>query len=128
MTSEPDNSDAHDISNDGQTALERGEQRYRNLFQFVPVPVFRIDRSELAQVFELMKADGVDDLVQYHEAHPEFLGFAMHSMKIVEVNRRAIELFGAPDAKEVLGPVARLWSESPEICLASMQRRYEGGA
>jgi signal transduction histidine kinase len=128
MTSEPDNSDAHDISNDGQTALERGEQRYRNLFQFVPVPVFRIDRSELAQVFELMKADGVDDLVQYHETHPEFLRFAMNSMKIVEVNRRAIELFGAPDVKEVLGPVARLWSGSPEICLASMQRRYEGGA
>jgi signal transduction histidine kinase len=128
MTSEPNNSDVHDTLNDGQTALERGEQRYRDLFQFVPVPVLRIDRSELAQVFEIMKADGVDDLVQYQEAHPEFLEFALNSMKIVEVNRRAVELFGARDANEVLGPVARLWSESPEICLAGMQRRYQGGA
>ncbi len=128
MTSELDNSEIYDTLNGGQTALERSERRYRNLFQFVPVPVFRIDRSELAQVFELMKADGVDDLVQYQEAHPEFLDFAMNSMKIVEVNRRAVELFGARDASEVVGPVARLWSESPEICLAGMQRRYQGGA
>jgi signal transduction histidine kinase len=120
---------SRDVStNHRPSVAEIGEQRYRNLFQFVPVPVFRIDRSELAQFFEGLKADGVENLFLYQATHPEFLGFALNSMKIVEVNRRAIELFGARDANEVLGPAARIWSESPEICLKSMQQRYEGGA
>jgi len=44
MTSGPNNSDVHGTLKDGQAALERGVQRYRDLFQFVPVPVLRIDR------------------------------------------------------------------------------------
>lgn len=104
------------------------EERYRNLFQFVPVPVVRIDRTELAETFKVLRADGVTNLLDYQATHPGLLSFALNSMKIVEVNQRAVDLFGASDAQQVFGSVVRLWSESPEVCLKSMQRRYEGGA
>lgn len=68
------------------------------------------------------------NLIDYQATHPGLLSFALNSMKIVEVNQRAVDLFGAKDAQQVFGPIVRLWSESPEVCLKSMQRRYEGGA
>jgi signal transduction histidine kinase len=113
---------------DHRNGHESGEQRYRSLFHFVPVPVFRINRSELASVFEKLKAEGVKDLFQHSDTHSGFHEFAMSSMKIVEVNRKAIELFGAQNAEEILGPTSRLWSESPEIALKGMQHRFHGGA
>ncbi len=50
-----------------------GEQRYRDLFQFVPVPVVRIDRTELAETFKDLRADGVTNLVDRQHPHDLFM-------------------------------------------------------
>jgi PAS domain S-box-containing protein len=107
---------------------ETSEQRYRNLFHFVPIALIQLDRTELAHVFETLKAQGVDDLARYIEDHPEFTEFAMNSIRIREVNRRTVALFGAEHAGQMLGPVTRLWTENPEIFRQSMAARFRGAA
>ncbi|MEI9929500.1 MAG: PAS domain S-box protein [Rhizomicrobium sp.] len=84
-----------DISADkkAKTALETSEQRYRTLFHFLPVAMVQLDRTELAGVFAQMHADGVRDLQDYFDAHPGFYEYAANSIQVVEVNRRAVELF-----------------------------------
>ena len=104
------------------------EQRYRSLFHFVPVRLIQLDRTELADVFETLKTQGVCDFARYIEERPDFTAFAMNSIRIREVNRRTVELFGAAHAGEMLGPVARLWTESPENFRQSMLARYRGAA
>jgi PAS domain S-box-containing protein len=119
-----------DISADkrAKTAVDASEERYRSLFHVLPVGLVQLDRTELAGVFKKLHVEGVNDLKQYFAAHPDFYDYASHSIKVVEVNQRTVELFGANDASPLLGPVARIWSESPEIIQRSMQARFQGAS
>ncbi len=109
-------------------ALEASETRYRNLFHFVPIPLIRLDRTELATIFETLKAQGIDDLGRHIDTHPAFTKMAMDSIKVVETNYQAVQLLGANDADALLGPVTRIWSESPEVFQRSMKARFSGEA
>jgi PAS domain S-box-containing protein len=117
-----------DISADkkAKTALETSEERYRSLFHFLPVAMVQLDRQELARAFEDLKALGVRDLMSYFGAHPEFYEYATNSIRVVEVNQRALELFGAREPRELLGPATRLWSEARDAIQQSMAARFAG--
>jgi PAS domain S-box-containing protein len=117
-----------DISADkkARTDLQESEQRYRSLFHFLPVPLVQLDRQELADKFRALRAEGVRDLGLYFDTHPEFFDYAMDAIKVVEVNRHAVELFGARNEDQLLGPATRLWSAGRETIKQSMQARFRG--
>jgi PAS domain S-box-containing protein len=119
-----------DVSVDkkARTNLETSERRYRELFHFLPVPLVQLDRQEVADKFRSLHEEGVEDLGQYFDAHPGFFEYAMGAIKVVELNRHAIELFGAREERELLGPATRLWSEALPIIKQSMQARFQGAA
>jgi PAS domain S-box-containing protein len=119
-----------DISADKRTRtdLEESERRYRGLFHFLPLPLVQLDRQELADKFRSLHEEGVRDLGLYFDTHPGFFEYAMDSIKVVEVNRHAIELFGAREQSELLGPATRLWSEASSVVRQSMQARFGGAA
>ena len=119
-----------DISADkkARTDLRESEQRYRGLFHFLPVPLVQLDRQELADKFRALHAEGVRDLGLYFDTHPGFFDYAMDTIKVVEVNRHAVELFGARDQEQLLGPATRLWSEGYETIKQSMLARFRGAA
>lgn len=114
-----------DVTAQRQETIER---RYRTLFHFVPVALIQLDRSELAKVFETLKAQGVHDLARHIDKHPDFTAFALNSIRVREVNLRTVELLGPEHAGQLLGPVAWLWTEAPEIFRQSMEARYRGAA
>jgi signal transduction histidine kinase len=119
-----------DISADKKVrvGLQESELRYRRLFHFLPVPLIQLDRRELAGKFDSLLAEGVRDLGHYFDTHPGFFEYAMDSIKVVEVNRHALELFGAQDESQLLGPVTRLWSEGRATVRRSMEARFAGAA
>ncbi|WP_439638627.1 PAS domain-containing sensor histidine kinase [Nevskia sp.] len=90
-------------------ALERSESRYRNLFQAMAVSFWQLDSSRLNTLFAGLRAQGVTDLHAYIDAHPEFLQRAMEASVAIDVNERALKLFGASDVQQLLGPVTRFW-------------------
>ncbi|HEY6621173.1 MAG TPA: ATP-binding protein [Steroidobacteraceae bacterium] len=100
--------------------------RYRKLFHFVPVPLVELDRHKLAREFKEMQAAGVKDLLRYFEANPGFLEYAMNSINVLEVNRRALELFRTNDPAQLRGPASRIWSEAHETIKKSMAARFSG--
>jgi PAS domain S-box-containing protein len=119
-----------DISADkrAKTALEMSEERYRSLFHFLPVAMMQVDRRELADVFKTLYSQGVRDLEAYFREHPGFYEYAANSIRVIEVNQRAIELFRARTANQLIGPAARVWSEARETIQASMAARFSGAA
>ena len=119
-----------DISaaNKAKRALESSERRYRNLFQFMPIPVWQLDSGELVDIFKGLKAAGVIDLKLYIDAHPEFVEQAMDALRVVEVNGRTTELLGARDAQEIYGPVTRFWRESPDVFRRAVEACFLGAA
>jgi PAS domain S-box-containing protein len=117
-----------DISADkkARMGLQESERRYRSLFHFLPVPLVQLDRQELSDRFRALQAEGVRDLGQHFDTQPGFFEYAMDAIKVVEVNHHAVELFGARDEKQLLGPAARLWSEGHATIRRSMQARFRG--
>jgi C4-dicarboxylate-specific signal transduction histidine kinase len=116
------------VPNDASAELEKSEQRYRDLFNFVPFSLILLDRSELVTVFETLKSQGVYDLRDYAQGNPGFAEWAMNSIKVRDVNQRTVDLFVAGNAAQLLGSAAWLWSESPETFVRSMKARFEGEA
>jgi PAS domain S-box-containing protein len=118
-----------DVSKSGQAAiaLQQSEARYRNLFEFMPIPLWRINRRPLMHMLEMLRVDGVKDLDAYIDEHPDFIERSMNGAEIVEVNHRAVELMGANRAEDLLGPAALLWKESPETWRKLVISRFTGG-
>jgi C4-dicarboxylate-specific signal transduction histidine kinase len=109
-------------------ALEDSEARYQDLLEFAPVALVRLDRTKLASTFSRLHSRGVQYLGQYIDEHPRFLKVAINSVKIIEANRKAVELFGADQVGQLLGSAAVLWTEDPEVFRQSMEARFRGAS
>jgi C4-dicarboxylate-specific signal transduction histidine kinase len=109
-------------------ALEESEARYQDLLEFAPVALVRLDRTKLASTFSRLHSSGVQYLGQYIDEHPRFLKAAINSVKIIEANRKAVELFGADQVGQLLGSASVLWTENPEVFRQSMEARFRGAS
>jgi PAS domain S-box-containing protein len=119
-----------DISADkkAKLAVQASEERYRTLFNFLPVALVQLDRAEMVAAFDDLHAKGVEDLQKYFDHHPEFYDFATESIKVAEANQRALELFAARTKSELLGPAKLLWSEARTVIQRSMAARFSGAS
>jgi PAS domain S-box-containing protein len=108
-----------------EESLRNSEQRYRNLFQQMPIALWQIDASKLIELFKGLRADGVTDLRAHINQHPDLLQQLGDAVKIEEVNERMIELLGARDASEVLG-LSRFRHIEPETFLRGLESRWRG--
>jgi PAS domain S-box-containing protein len=109
-----------------EESLRNSEQRYRHLFQNMPVALWQLDTSEVIELLKGLRAEGVAELGPYIAQHPDFLPRAMEAIKIEEVNERMIEMLGARNASEIVGSIARYCHIHPEAFLRGLESRYRG--
>jgi PAS domain S-box-containing protein len=107
-------------------AMEQSEERYRSLFHYMPIPLWRMNSTRLRVVMDEIRAQGVVDLDAYMDAHPEFLARAMDAIVVEEVNRSAAELFGARTEEDLRPPVERYWRASPDTFRRALAAHYAG--
>lgn len=84
-------------------ALKRSEAEYRALFEDSPVSLMVEDFSDVQRAFAKLRADGVVDLEQHLEQHPESVAEYQRMIRIVDVNEAAIRLHGATSKAQMLG-------------------------
>jgi PAS domain S-box-containing protein len=106
-------------------ALRNSEQRYRNLFQHMPIALWQINASKLVELFKRLRAEGVTELRPYIDQHPHFLQQLTDAVKIEEVNERMVELMGARDPSEILG-FSRFRHITPDSFLRGLESRWRG--
>lgn len=106
-------------------ALRQAKERYEYLFQYMPIALWQIDARALVDTFNNLRAQGVEDLGRYLDAHPGFLEHLMDALRVDEVNQHAVHLFGARDAAQ-LRETMRYWAESPGTFRRAMEARYRG--
>jgi PAS domain S-box-containing protein len=106
------------------TELEQSEQRFRDLFQHLPVPVLQVNSSGLLDRFQELKSQGVEDLKAHILENPEFLWTAMESTVIEQANDAALKVLGAPNPGDMRGPITPLWRNHPEVYARLLQNRY----
>lgn len=106
-------------------ALEASEQRYRNLFEYMPIALTQLDASGLVEVFTQLRRQGVQDLSIYIDEHPEFMDMAMQVMQVEQVNQANADLFGAKSRDEMRGPITPyFWDTGRETLRKSLEARY----
>ncbi len=108
-----------------EEALRNSEQRYRNLFHYMPIALWQINASKLVELFKRLRAEGVTELPPYIDQHPHLLQQLTDAVKIEEVNERMVELMGARDASEILG-FSRFRHITPDSFLRGLESRWRG--
>jgi PAS domain S-box-containing protein len=112
-----------------EEAMRRSEQRYRHLFNYMPIALSQLDGHKLAELFAGLRAEGIADLEAYLDAHPEFLRRCMEALIVTEVNERMVQFHGVRDASELVGTTgAPAWGERPDTFRRAMVSSFRGGA
>ena len=76
-------------------AVARLDNDYQTLFQLAPVSLWLEDFSAVRQAFDRLRADGVTDLRAHLRANPAEVARCSALIRVLDVNRRTLELFRA---------------------------------
>jgi len=90
-----------------EAALSASEERYRELFDNAPTTIWIEDYSGLKGDVDALLASGVDDLERHLEAHESVLKELLTKIRVVDANKKAIEVYGAAS----LGDLKGRWQE-----------------
>ena len=90
--------------------LALSENRLRGMFENSPISLWEEDYSQIKGYFEQLRAAGVEDCAKYLLEHPEAVDACMGMIRVLDVNRKTLEMFGAatkPDLLQNLDKVFR---------------------
>ncbi|MCL4273000.1 MAG: PAS domain S-box protein [Anaerolineales bacterium] len=82
--------------------LNRSEQRYRSLFEDLPVAVMEQDFSALKEHLDALKGQGITDLRAYFHSHPEAVPACADLIRLREVNQAAVRMYDANDKERLI--------------------------
>jgi len=109
-----------------EDALRSSERRYRQLFEFMPIAMWQLDLSKIAELTNDLRAEGVTDLDDHFDKQPDALNRMMDAPIAVDVNEFAVKMFGAQDRSQLLGPWKSHWKTSPGTFRRGMVSLFRG--
>jgi len=89
-----------------------GEARYRYAFEAAGVSLWEEDFTEVAAFLERLRVEGVRDFRAHFDGHPSLVAAAVPLVKVRDVNRETLRLFGASSKEELKGSLARVFTEN----------------
>jgi diguanylate cyclase (GGDEF)-like protein len=94
-----------------ERATAASEARFRGLFDNAPVSLWEEDYSALKRYLDGLRAAGVTDLREYLDEHPEAITECMAAIRVLNVNRRTLELFRAGSKEALLSNLGRVFRD-----------------
>jgi len=124
----------HDITEqvESNEKLKQSEENYHKLFEFSAIPIWKEDYSEIKKFFDKLKISGVKDFRKYFEDHREDVIHLASLVKVVEINHKSIEFYGAENKDDVIKSMLFYFNEDSFdifreelIALASGEKQFE---
>jgi diguanylate cyclase (GGDEF)-like protein len=84
------------------TARKRAEKRLESLFESSPISLWEEDYTEIKKYFDLLREQDVTDLQSYLDEHPEVVLRCASLIRVLNVNQKTLELFGANSKEDLL--------------------------
>ncbi len=84
-----------------EQALRENEERYRSLFENSPISLWETDFSEVKRYIDRLVAAGITDIRSYLDSHPEAISYCLSLVRIVDVNRATLDLYGASSLEDL---------------------------
>ena len=88
--------------------LRASEARYRSLFENSPIALWEEDFSALKRHLDDLQSGGVKDFATYFLEHPEEVVRCAGLVKVLDVNKATLELFGASSKDEMFTNLASI--------------------
>lgn len=93
------------------TARRQAERRLVSLFEASPISLWEEDYSEIKKFLDGLRAQGVTDLREYLHQNPEAVLHCAGLIKVLNVNQRTLELFGAASKEHLLANLNRVFRD-----------------
>ena len=84
------------------------------LFAHSPVSLWVEDFSAVKRLIDDARARGVEDFRVFTDVHQEFVPRCMSEIRVLDVNSRTLELFGAPDKETLLRNLSAVFRDEME--------------
>jgi len=94
--------------------LVESENYAFGLFAHSPVSLWVEDFSAVKRLIDDVRGRGVDDFRVFTDVHEEFIPRCMSELRVLDVNSRTLELFGAPDKETLLRNLPRIFRDDME--------------
>ncbi len=115
-----------------QKGLQISEDRFRQLFEHSPVPLWEEDFSELSAYLEKIKQKGISDFRAYFHDNPTELQTCARKIIIKNINQETLRMHKAKNKEELLGNLDKIFTEKSYdtfieevIALAEGQLEFE---
>lgn len=79
------------------------EQYARGLFDYSPVSLWVEDFSGVKALMDDARANGIQDFRVFLSVHPEFVTRCIEKIRVLDVNQKTLEMFGAASSDVLLG-------------------------
>ena len=94
-----------------QLAIQESEERYRTIFDTVPVSLWEQDFLTVFDMLETVRVGGVTDLAGYLDAHPGFVEKAVRTVIVRDMNDESLEIFKAKNKAELFSSIDVMFRE-----------------
>jgi diguanylate cyclase (GGDEF)-like protein len=82
--------------------LKASEFHFQGLFQNSPVSLWEEDFSEVKKILDGLRAKGVKNFRHYLTENPQIVDVCKSAIKVQDVNRKTLELFGAKTKEDLI--------------------------
>jgi len=86
----------------------RIEERFKILFEYLPIAIWEEDCSSLGHLLMRLRGQGVEDIRKYLLNHSGMVLEAFRKIKVLDVNKAALALYGAKNKKELIAYAGRV--------------------
>ncbi|MFM8426236.1 MAG: diguanylate cyclase domain-containing protein [Chloroflexota bacterium] len=100
------------------TGRRQAERRLRSLFEASPISLWEEDYSAIKSYFDSLRAQGVTDLQDYLEDHPEATLHCASLIKVLDVNQKTLNLFGAHSKDHLVSNLNQVFRDEMETHFA----------
>jgi PAS domain S-box-containing protein len=91
--------------------LRESEEKYRELFEACPVSLWEEDFSAVKQFLDELQQKGVSDFGVYLADHPRDIAKCVALVKVLNMNKATLNLYGAKSVDEIIGGLSGVLTE-----------------
>jgi diguanylate cyclase (GGDEF)-like protein/PAS domain S-box-containing protein len=91
--------------------LAVSETYARGLFEHSPVSLWVEDFSSIKRLLDEMRDRGIVDFRVFTDVHPEFVTRCMSEIRVIDVNRHTLDMFGAADKRALLARLSDVFRD-----------------
>ncbi|WP_198969685.1 sensor domain-containing diguanylate cyclase [Xylophilus sp. ASV27] len=102
--------------------LVESERYARDLFEHSPVSLWVEDFSAVKILLDEVRSQGIRDFPTFLKVHPEFIARCMREIRIIDVNRETLRMFGAESKEDLLRNIGRVFRDEMRDSFAEQLR------